>query len=239
MLYLQEIFEDLAHGEFASLAIGNSATGSVTADKYPKVVSAINRGLLALYSQFPLKEKECTIYQREGKTLYYLREDHVGDPNAGDPEIYIDNTCEQYPENDIILLTGAFDDSGAEMYLNNHKYPDDIFTPEFDILKMTPGDPLKIISLVYRASYPKIIIEDDFNPETYKLTFPSFLKAALLNYVASQFFTGKTTKAAEGEANLNNTFLSKYSYECKRLKELGLVSETENDSDRFDNNGWR
>lgn len=238
MLYLQEIFDDLALGEFTDLAIGNSTTGSITAEKYPKVISAINRGLLNLYTRFPLKQKECLIYQREGKSLYYLRAAHLGDPNGGDSEIYIDNTVEQYPDNDIILLTGAFDSLGEVIYLNNPKYPDDIFTPEFDVLKMKPADPLKIISLVYQAAYPKIVIEEGFDPKTYELTFPSFLKAALLNFVASQFFVGKKGQATEGNANINNTFLSKYSYECKLLVELGLVVKAEIDTDRFDSNGW-
>lgn len=238
MFYLQEIFDDLAYGEFANMAIGNSSFGSITPDKYPKVVSLINLGLLDLYTRFILKKKELTLYQKENKNIYYIRPEHLGYPLGGDPEIYIDDTAESVPDNDIIKFLRAYDDSGNEIRIDNIKYPNDIFLLEPDVIKMIPADPLKILSIVYQASYPKIIVDQLFNPATYELYFPKFLKMALLAHVASRLFVGKTTKTTEGETNLGNTFQYRYETECNRIETLNLTPEIDEVAEQFYSNGW-
>jgi len=207
-------------------------------DKYPKVVSLINLALLDLYTRFPLKEKEFKVYQRTGKSLYYIRADYMGDPLAGDPEVYIDGTGDDPPNGDIIKFTQAFDELGVEVMINKRQYPDGIFLPEPDVLKMTVGDVPKIISMVYQAAYPKILIEANFNPATYKLYFPSFLKVALLAHVAARLFVGKDSSAVEGEPNLNNTFQYRYETECLKMERLSMAPGVDEEFEQFEKNGW-
>jgi hypothetical protein len=237
MLYLQEIFNDLAYGEFADLAISNPLSGSSLPDHHPKLVSLLNAGLLALYSRFKIKEKEFDLYQREGKTRYLIRSAHLGDPNAGDPEIYLDGTIDDPPAGDIIRFLEAFDEEGSEYHINDPKYPLEAFTPEPDIIKMTPADPPKIISLVYQASYPKITIGEGFDPETYALYFPPILKRALLAHVASTVFVGKGT-GDNGKGGMSSIFYYRYEQACLEIQKLGLLRDRDTESDRFDNNGW-
>jgi len=238
MFYLQELFDDLAYGEFANMAIGNSVAGAIPPNKYPKVVSLINLGLLDLYSRFILKRKECVIHQREYKTLYYIRPPYIGDPFGIDPEIYIDGTVEDPPANDIIKFIEAYDEAGNELHINDARYPLDIFIPEPDVIKMVPADPLKVVSLVYQASYPRVIIDGTFDPMVYPLYFPGFLKTALLSHVASRLFVGKESKAAEGVTNLSNTFLYRYESECAKIEKLSLVPMVDDEAEQFTNNGW-
>ena len=244
MFYLQELFDDLAYGEFANMAISDPITGSITVDKYPKIVSYINAGLLDLYSRFRIKTKECLLYQRENKTTYYIRDEHLGDPFAGNPEIYIDGTVDDPPNNDIIRFIEAYDNDANEVHINDARYPEDIFIPEPDVITLTPGNlcippvPLKIISLVYQAAYPKIVIDSSFDPGTYKLHFPSFLKLALTAYIASRLFVSKDSQAIEGQPRLSSTFLYRYEAECNKIKSLSLISEISDEAEQFENNGW-
>jgi len=238
MFYLKELFNDLAYGEFSNISLGNSLAGVSDINQYPKVVSAINAGLLALYTRFQLKTKKLILYQRADKFLYYIRSSHMGDPNAGDPEIYIDGLGDDPPNGDIIRFIEAYDVDENEIFINDPKHPDDFKTPELDILKITPSDPLKVITLVYQAAYPKIVITEDFDPDTYALYFPEFLRPALLAKVASRILTGKTTNAVEGQAHAGNTFMYAYEVACKRIESLGLVSNVEIESTQFVDNGW-
>jgi len=238
MFVLQELFNDLAYGEFANMAIGNSNTGSITPDKYPKVVSFINLGLVDLYSRFILRKKECVIHQRPGKTLYYVRAEHMGNPLGGDPEIYIDGIMENPPDNDIICFIEAFDEMGIQIPINIASRKDGLFLPEPDVISMVPSDPPKIISIVYQAAYPKIVITGTFDPLVYPLYFPSFLRTALMAHVASRFYVGKETKAAEGEAHLTNTFLYRYEAECVKIISNSLIPAVTESAEQFDSNGW-
>jgi len=238
MITLKELFDDLSFGEFANMALGTSINGGMPVDKYPKVVSLINLALLDLYTRFPLKEKEFKVYQRAGKSIYYVRADYMGDPLAGDPEVYIDGTGEDPPNGDIIKFTRAFDELGVEVAINKIQCPDGIFLPEPDVLKMVVGDVPKVISMVYQAAYPKIMIDVTFNPVAYNLYFPSFLKMALLAHVAARLFVGKDSSAVEGEPGLNNTFQYKYETECLKIEKLSLAPGVDEEFKQFESNGW-
>jgi len=238
MITLQEIFNDLAYGEFAGMAVSNQKLGTITADKYPKMVSLINAGLLDLYTRFNLRTKEFNLHQRADKTVYYLRPEHVGDPLGVDPDIYLDGTVEGGLENDIIKITKAYDDLGYIIRINDARYPDDIFLVEQDILKMKPRDPLIIVSLVYQASYPRIVITNDFDPAAIKLYFPSYLKRALMAFMAAQLYTGKTSSSVEGQRNISSSFLYRYEAECARIQSLTLDYEVQEDNNQFERNGW-
>lgn len=238
MLTLKELFDDLAHGEFAHMAIGNARVGTIQPDRYPKLVSLINAGLLDLYTRFSLKTKEINLHQRAGKTLYYLRSEHAGDPNGGDDEIYLDATIGEGISNDIIKITKAYNDMGERVHINDARYPEDIFMPEQDIIKMTPSDPVSVISLVYQASYPRITITEGFDPATEKLYFPRYLKRALMAFVAASLFTGKTSNSVEGQGSVTRSFLYRYEAECLRIEGNTLDLEVEEEPEQFSNNGW-
>lgn len=238
MLYLQELFDDLAYGEFANMAVGKNQVTTIDPDKYPRIVSLVNAGLLDLYTKFPMKEKILNLHQRTGVDTYYLRPDHVGDPDGGDSDIYIDGTGVDPVNGDIIKITSAYDDEGEDIRINDNRYPDDIFTPEQDVIKITPGDTLKILSLVYKASYPRILIPEGFDPETLELNFPRFLKPALLAFMASRFFIGKTSQAAEGQPNLSNTFLYRYNTELEVIRNNSLAPHIDPEAAQFERAGW-
>jgi len=237
MFYLQELFDDLAHGELANVAIGQSQTTLISPDKYPRVVSLVNSGILAIYTELPLKEKSFNIHQKEGITDYYLRSEHVGTIGA-DPQIYIDGSVVDPVNGDIIQLISAEDEEGEILHINNGNYPDDIFTPQQDLVRMTLGDTLKVISFKYKATLPRIEVVEGFNPSTIVVEAPSFIKLALINFIASKYFVGKTSQAVEGQRSISDTFQYKYFQEIEQIKKNFLAPEIDPGDERFEGNGW-
>ena len=240
MFYLQDLFDELGYGELQELAIGKYLPDSDLMREYPGILTLINSGLTDLYSRFKIKEKEFDLHQRAGKSLYYLRAGHVGDPLAGDAEIYIDGTGNDPVDGDIIRLLEAYDADGNEVHINSPQFPLDIFTPEVDIIKVALPDSqeaLKVISLIYQASYPKIVIGDDPDPEAFALYFPLFLKKALRLYIAGSMFVGKASNAQE-KGNLSSSFLYQYELECTKIESLGLVPQRGNSRANFESTGW-
>ena len=239
MLYLQELLDDLSYGETSGLAVTNPITDTDIIKNHARIFSLINNGLLDLYTRFKIKEKEFDLYQRADKSLYYVRAAYLGDPGAGDSEVYIDGTGDDPPAGDIIRFLEAYDADGVEVRINNPKYPYDIFTYEPDVIKLVQEEDadLRVISLVYQAAYPKINIEDDEDPETYALYFPTYLKKALLLSIAATLYRGKSSKASE-QGNLSNTYLYQYELEINKIKELGLLPDKTSTSTNFEMNGW-
>lgn len=238
MFYLKKIFDELAFGQFSGLAVGNSPNGSISEEQYPKIISIMNSALLDIYTRLPLRKKEFDLYQRAGRETYYIRPDNVGDPNVGDPNIYIDGTEDKEIDGDIIKPIKAYNADGTEVFINKNQYPDDIFMPQYDVITIKERTPLEVISIVYQASYPEIVMSSDFDPAEYELNFPRFITPALLANMASRIFIGKTSNAGEGQPSMSNTFTYKYETEMARINQLNLVLETENEDTQFDNGGW-
>lgn len=240
MILLSKIFDDLAYGEFANIAMGKSQLDSITEKHYPRVLSALNLGLTELYKRFKLKEKEFDIHQQTGVSVYYLRTDNMGDVGDLDSETYLVSSNDDDPfADDIIKILEAYDSDGEEVKINFSGDPDNsIFTQAHDIIKMTPSSPLETISIVYQATHPPITITPNFDPKLVKLYFPDFILEALLNFVASRIFKGKTSKAAEGETHLSLTFIQQFEHACRKIVELGLVADEELSHNRFTTDGW-
>lgn len=239
MITLQEIFDTLATGEFSNLKLGNSLLGTISEEDYPKIVSAINLGLLDLHKRFPLREGEIIVHQYPGVTKYELRESRANILGLLDNETYIELTEGESWPGDLIKVDSLWETDGTEIPLNDPCYADTGgFTPSFDILKMVPRSPAIPVYIKYRAGYPKIVITDSFNPETEILHIPDYILEALLFFIASRVFRGIASKASEGEVTSAHTYLTLYRTVCQEITNQGLTSQDKNDSDQFKSNGW-
>ena len=244
MIILQDFFDTLATGEFSNISLSNSILSTITADKYPTIINNMNLGLIELYKRFTLKEKTIVLYEHADVTQYLLRSDYLSATVAlVDENAYLFDSNFDPFDDDIIKITDAtYLDSDGEVdrvYINNKLYPDiGIFTTAFDTIKLTPQEPLRVITLTYLASYPKIVLTNAFDPSTYELFFPEWIQEPLLAYIAARIFQGKASKAAEGERNLYTTFMYQYENSCKKIELLGLAAMSDDASENFTNNGW-
>jgi len=239
MLTLKEIFDDLAYGEFSGMAVGNAKTQEgITPDKYKKITNLVNAALLDLFTRFVFRKKELDLHQKDGVTRYYLRASHVGDPLTGGDDIYLDGTKEDELNNDIIKILEAYDEDGNRVFINDHQYPDDIFMPEMDVIKLRDNGKRRIISLVYQASYPRIGVTSDFDPAAVRLDVPSTIKTAIMMHAASRLFTGKTSNVGEGQRSMSSTFLYRYETECSRIRDLVLMPMEDTEVNAFNNRGF-
>jgi hypothetical protein len=239
MIKLQEIFDALANGEFSHIKLGNSLQGTIDAADYPKIVTAINLGLLDLYKRFPLRKGEFIVHQYPGVTQYYLREDHAATLAEMDEDYYIELADDESFPSDFIKIDSLWEEDGTPISLNdNNDKETGGFTPSFDVLKMTPRDPVIPVHVEYRARYPKIVITESFDPETTELHIPDFIVEALLFFVAARVFRGIASKATEGEVTSAHTYQTLYRTACLELVNNGLVTADDDTGGQFDSNGW-
>lgn len=240
MMYLQKVFDDLAYGEFANIKMGQSELSTLTEKDFPRIISALNLGLIELAKRFKLKEKEVTLHPYTDTLHYYLRDDYLTTADTLTDILYLVSVNAADPfNNDLIQVLEAYDDLGDEIPLNDSACPDTgIFLPTFDSIKISEDCELTEINLVYQAYLPPIEITSTFNPKTYKLYWPDYIMDAILNFVAARVFKGKTSKAAEGTTHLSMTFLQQFENACANIRNLGLINESTTPHKRVIDNGW-
>jgi len=239
-MVLQDLFDTLAAGEFSNLALANSTTGSIKLEAYPKVVKAINRSLRELYKRFVLKKKKVILYQQAGLSRYYLRKSYRGTLGATSADAYLVDFLEAF-DDDLVRILGIKNADDLDVALNPA-----VVHPEQTYFTSAAHDTLDLITaktdqsfiVQYQASYPKIVITEDFDPETYNLYYPPFIEEALAAYIASLLKKGKETKASEGEGYQTNTWAYKYEQACQKIVDLGLAEEVIITNTKLDQRGF-
>lgn len=240
-MVLQDLFDIMASGEFSGLALGNSVTGSIKEEAYPKIVNAINRGLTELYTKFLLKKKRVYLVQQPDVIRYYLRTQYLGYAGTTSSSTYLlDHTDEEF-QNDVLRVLNIVDSDNQPIELNPHRVSINqtyFRSSGFDTLDLTTVLTDQVFTIQYQAKYPKIVITEDFDPESINLYYPPFIEEALINYVVSSLMKNKTTKASEGEGYVTNTWYHRYERACINIIEAGLAEESITSDNRFSNKGF-
>jgi hypothetical protein len=249
MITLQEVFDGLAHGELSQLSMGNSDLETITEKSYPRVVSAVNLALVEIFKRLNLRQNTLDLHQHADLTTYYLRSDYAEEADYMDEDYYIAQTDAQPFEDDVLKILNAVDAAGNKVHINDSRYPADIFTPQFDAVKIAGPSTtitnydgktrtiLDVFTINYQAKYPKIKVTQTFKPDQIKLQIPDSIFEPLLIYIAHRL-TKRPTKLVKGEKSPNHTLLIEFENAIKRVELLGLDIEPDNERDQFTANGW-
>ena len=247
MLTIKDLFDDLAYGELSNLKLGNSTLGSIASEDYPKMVSHINLGLIDLFQKFLLKKKEVRIHQIAGISTYYIRTNYMDEVDyCGKNGIYVEKTDMDPFSDDIVKVIEVYDADSDVIPLNDKRAADlriledplltsGVTTPAHDTLIMTPATTPEIVSVVYQAYYPKIVIPELFDPTKIKLFIPNYLRKPLMLYVAARIVGGMKVSLSEGEQNPATARWAHYSLACKEITLLNLTIDEDDTFAQFEN----
>lgn len=219
---LSEIFSQLTYGELSQLSLGGADVGEIDSNNYPKILSHVNMGLLALYARFPLKEGRVIVPLQVGKTTYLL------DPN------------------EVLKVERVYTATGWEMGLNDESDPFACFTPSLHTLRVSAAvtagsgeipDYLKTSSLevVYRAKHPALTVDAGFDPELVEVTLPYSHLEALLLYVASRV---NNPIGMSNEFHAGNSYAAKFESACQQLELQNLRVDQGAQNTRLERAGW-
>lgn len=235
-MYLQEIFDQLAGGEFSQLCIGGNQPGVIDENNAAKVVGHINLGLTALYRRFNLKTGSLLLRMQPDQLKYQLHSRFAvnGDSDAAVRYI-IDDAGEPFA-NDIIKVEKVFDAAGDELVLNDPANPMSVLTPSTLMLQLPEGLVQQDLTVEYRANHPRLVVEDgEIDAEDTWVDLPDTHLAALLYYVASRV---NNPIGMSNEFHAGNSYFAKYEGECQELEAKGLQVDLGQSSDRLRRNGW-
>lgn len=243
---LTEIFTLLTYGELSQLSIGGSEQGQISLMNYPAIVGSVNLGLTDLYKRFRLKEGRVLLQMLPGRLTYPINSRFALSNTASQENKYLlDSLADPFTDT-VHKIERVYAGQEIELSMNDENDPLSVFTTSSLVLRLPsalvnaePDVPQELLgaplTVVYRASHPKIIVTDEIDPELVELELPDTHLEALLYYVASRHHNPAGMMA---EFNSGNAWAAKYEMECQRLKDLNLEVDVRNSNSRIVRNGW-
>ena len=230
---LQDCLDILARGKLSNLALIEN--GKVKEASVSKVVDAINEALSRLYTVLPIKEKSLLIELREGRTSYPLTSDHSWrkqPKNAYNYDYYIIDTEENPFEDDILVITEAWDDIDRVRPINDPDNPFSILVTESNLIVVNDSFDGRVLNIAYRAKH-LFLTADDL---TSKVQLPENLYGALFSYTAYLIHSDMNTEVAVANAQ---KYLTEYQAIVNEIILNSTLSPDKSVSDmKFIKRGW-
>lgn len=239
MTTVKDIFDLLATGELSNLKLRQDHTNSLSEEDYPKVINHINLGLLEIYKRFNLLKNELKLHICPGLETYYLRPDRVATIKNMDSDTYIEQPNSEEVTFNIIRLLHVFDDLGSSLPINDRHSDIYIQTIAHDTLKIKPVEEKQVLSLLFQVSYPKIVLDDDFEPDEYELYIPEFILDPLIKYISARIYKPMGGNSSTADADKSIGYMQEYELACQKIESFGLDDQVNDERPNFVEGGWK
>jgi hypothetical protein len=235
---LQEIFDQLSHGELSQVFIGEGgeAVDGIRKEDRLKILSHIKLGLTKLFTRFLLREGTMVIGLVDGKQSYILDKKFAASNDKSTELVkYIQDTDDPYTQ-DLLKIERVYDADGLELSLNIIDDPDSIRTTSFNSLIVPTTFEGSTLTVIYRAKHPEINeILAKAVPFKTEIEIPPTHLDALLLFIASRVHNpiGISSEFHDG-----NNYAAKYEQACQELEKHGYNLTTSGVNERLELNGW-
>ncbi|KXJ61642.1 MAG: hypothetical protein AXW14_08505 [Alteromonas sp. Nap_26] len=233
---LSDFLDALSYGELSQYASGTEDSGRIWYKDLPKFITFINAGLLRLYTDLPISQKQVTVQTNVNQTKYLLSSEFAlsKEPEGGDEvNRYILDLEDEF-EDDIITIEQVVNENEFIFPLNSPDEEFAVFTPGPNRL-LIPEPRNELVAVLYRARHKKIPVTRRLDADEYEINVPDYCEDALINYCAYRFV--KSGGSAES-VNLSNAYLAAYENEVFRIKEAGIITENIYTNTRIWRDSW-
>lgn len=239
MILLKDIFSLLASGEFSNLSLSKDRNGNIDEADYGKVIGHINLALVEIYKRFKLKEEEIVLHVNPIVTTYYLRPEFMTSLENISTTRYIQRPTDSDGSLNIIEIKDIFDADENRIVLNNRFYTPYIRQSSDDTLKITGITEATTLSIILQSYPSPIVLDDDFDINTYKLDISKNILEAILNYVAARVYKPIGANNSTTNADKGSSYDHKYELACQKIEQFGLhIDDDDKDPDKFSRQGW-
>lgn len=233
---LNELFEELQTGVLLTTSAVDDDEGELKTSSYAQIIGYINLALADLHIRFPLDEREVAIQQYDHITIYTLSSEYAqSNTDSTQPIKYIADSAENPFQDNIISISGIYDEEGFEIPVNDYNLQGSLYTPSYNTLQIPNPSNENTVFLIYRASHPKIP-RNVSDPTTVDVNIPDVMLNAMTAYVGYKFHAN--LQSADGQGMAQN-YQTQYETACLFLESNSAV----NSDSRVTNvkaiiNGW-
>jgi hypothetical protein len=218
---LNYIFSQLETSELKQLNCIDPVTGKIKADQHQGIVDVMNQGMVDLHTRFDLKIGKVTVPIDSAVELY--------DMTKFDPQV----------RGRFLQLHKVTDERGCDLRVNDFSQRGLNFRSQFIFEvpeHLRTVHPLRQAVILYRSLPTKIgDCYGDIDPEMIEVELPVAYVWALCLYVASRLHT--PVGLQDGTYRVN-AFLGLFQAECKRLEEVGMDMDFQQDVNHLRKGGW-
>lgn len=232
---LQDFCKRLANGRLSNTSMVQNNNGLIIKEEHrPKVIDAINEGLIRLYTRFILNEKDVVISLRDHIVSYRLNSLYSETlyPQAGVEIPYILDLPGEVFVNDVLKILAVYDNDGCELPLNDNTNCKSVFTPKFDTVQVPEPKTGKLMNVVYQAKHILLTVEDPLE----EISLTDTLYGALEAYVAHLLFADINSDDSKIRSDKQ---LIRYEQICNEVITTDITSGTTIQSNtKFHKRGW-
>lgn len=239
MLYLKEIFDLLADGELSGTHLKRGHSGGLDEGEYPKVVGHINLGLLELFKRFNFLTDEIRLHITPGTFNYFLRGDRIASLQNMDSETYLENNNINPFENNIIKVLNVYNAIGKDIPFNDRNAVLKIMSVGYDHLRITPIETKQVLDILFQASYPKIVVDENFIPEEYEMHITDAVIEPLLFYVGARIFKPMGVNSSTQDSDKSTSLNQEYELACQKIETFGLDVQINDNRNNFTQKGFK
>lgn len=233
---ITDVFRELSYSKFSNLALGNDGDGTIATSAQPRILLAVNEGLLRLHTRFLLRDQWLLLQLVDYITHYHL------DSRFSESAAFLGTTTQRTAyikdmvlepfSDDVVRILSVEDEFGQTFPLNDAGDKNSLHTPQGKVLQVPYPESGRVLAVQYQARHPNISsVTDDL-----EIRLPDCLHEALRCYVAYQVFSGIATQEATIKAQES---LAMYNAVCQDVVDHDLVSTSVSTSNvRFNRNGW-
>lgn len=239
MISLKDVFSLLASGEFSNLSLSKDRNGNIDEADYGKVIGHINLAVVELYKRFKLQEDEVVLHINPAVNTYYLRPEFMTNLSSISTSRYIERPYDSDGNLNIIEIKDIFDADQNRIVINNRFYVPYIRQASDDTLKISGIEEASTLSIVFQSHPSPIVLDDDFNINTYQLNIPRTILEAVLNYVAARVYKPIGANNSTANSDKGSSYDHKYELACQKIEQFGLhIDDDDKDPDKFTRQGW-
>ncbi|MGL4616509.1 MAG: hypothetical protein ACRCVV_21980 [Shewanella sp.] len=236
---LKQLYEDLNYGELSQIDLTGVDSGCECGEfddlAKRRVISHLNFALIALYTKFPIREKEVTIQLYPHISQYFFDYKYAKS-NTESTEIYkyIEDTPSNPFKCDVLRIEDCYDEAGYQLCINSLNEPHSIFTPDYTSIQVPFSGGDFAISVIYRAAPTRIEYGVDESAKVIEV--PVYLYEALLYYITYRVHKTRSNQEAQAEAL---RALQLFDAKCVEVETRNLTQNSVDSTNLLiDTNGW-
>ena len=228
-MLLSELFNYIATLDSSSLDLDTNGDGVIVAGHYPKVINAINLGLIQLYAEFPVKEKSLVVQLYSHITNYELATKFAANSGSAETYKYILDTSSDPFLDDVSIIQTISNEIGVELAINQSNDLLSVYTPAYNMIQHPYPDNDNTIFVTYKARH--VEIAKTATASTYVVDIPSQLLPLLLIYVNHKLLASINKEESMAK-------LSEYVGALRNAKTMGLFVSEGSSNEKLEDSGW-
>lgn len=207
---LGDVLDCLVSSELANLNF--VVDGEIVQEKIPKIVNAINLGLVKLYTRFKLKKGILVLRVSQNVSEYLLTASNV--MTLSNPYGFIESPNYSGDLIEILYITSSTGSSVA------YDGSDSVVLLQPNLIKYkTPPTSTEYLTIEYSALPRKVVYTQSVDID---VELPEVYLHALLMFIGSRFASPVGISFDANRNSMDMNYLQQYEAECQRLESFGL-----------------